>query len=76
VRRVRLDMQSAALAMIRFYQACISPALPSACRYYPSCSAYACEAIEKWGLWRGAVLAFRRLFRCRPWAGHGYDPVP
>jgi putative membrane protein insertion efficiency factor len=68
-------MRSAALALIRFYQVCLSPTLPSSCRYYPSCSAYAYEAVEKWGLWRGAEMAFRRLLRCRPFGGHGYDPV-
>jgi uncharacterized protein len=69
-------VKSAALGFIRFYQACLSPALPSTCRFYPTCSAYAYEAIEKWGVWRGAGLALRRLLRCRPFAEHGYDPVP
>ena len=69
-------MRSAALALIRFYQVCLSPTLPSSCRYHPSCSAYAYEAVEKWGLWRGTEMAFRRLLRCRPLGGHGYDPVP
>ncbi len=64
------------LGLIRFYQACISPVLPSACRHYPSCSAYAFEAVEKWGVWRGGHLALGRLFRCRPWGSYGYDPVP
>jgi putative membrane protein insertion efficiency factor len=65
-----------ALGVIRFYQACLSPVLPSACRFYPSCSAYAFEAVENWGVWKGGTLALRRLFRCRPWGGFGYDPVP
>jgi len=69
-------MKFAAQVLIRFYQTCLSPVLPSSCRYYPSCSAYAYEAVEKWGPWRGAGLALRRLLRCRPWGGHGYDPVP
>jgi putative membrane protein insertion efficiency factor len=69
-------MRFAAQVLIRFYQMCLSPMLPSSCRYYPSCSAYAYEAVEKWGPWRGAGLALRRLLRCRPWGGHGYDPVP
>ena len=64
------------LGLIRFYQACLSPALPSTCRFHPSCSAYAIEAIEKWGLWRGGRLALGRLLRCRPWGSYGYDPVP
>jgi putative membrane protein insertion efficiency factor len=69
-------MRLAALTLIRFYQACLSPALPSSCRYYPSCSAYAYDAVEKWGVIRGMAMAFRRIGRCRPLAGHGYDPVP
>jgi hypothetical protein len=69
-------VKRAALLLLRFYQACLSPALPSSCRYFPSCSAYACEAVDKWGLWRGMGMALRRLLRCRPWGGHGYDPVP
>lgn len=69
-------MRTMALGFIRFYQACLSPVLPSSCRFYPSCSVYAYEAIEKWGVRRGAALAFRRLLRCRPFSGYGYDPVP
>ena len=69
-------MKSAALGFIRFYQASLSPALVSSCRYYPSCSAYAYDAVEKWGLWRGVKMTLRRLLRCHPWGGHGYDPVP
>jgi len=64
------------LGLIRFYQACISPVLPSTCRHYPSCSSYAFEAVEKWGAWRGGRLALGRLIRCRPWGSYGYDPVP
>jgi len=69
-------VKSATLAIIRFYRACLSPALPSSCRFYPSCSAYGYEAVEKWGLRRGLSLTFRRLLRCRPFGGQGYDPVP
>ncbi len=65
-----------ALALIRFYQACLSPLLPSSCRYSPSCSAYAYEAVEKWGPWQGARMALRRVLSCRPLGGQGYDPVP
>ncbi|HVA00230.1 MAG TPA: membrane protein insertion efficiency factor YidD [Terriglobia bacterium] len=65
-----------ALGLIRFYQACLSPIVPSSCRYYPSCSAYAYEAVEKWGAWQGSKLAVQRLVRCRPWGGGGFDPVP
>ena len=69
-------MKRLALVMIRFYQKAISPWLPPACRYYPSCSAYAIEAIERYGFFRGAVLAVKRLLRCHPFHAGGYDPVP
>ena len=62
--------------MIRFYRSGISPFLPPSCRYEPSCSAYAEEAIRRYGVGRGAGLAIRRLLRCHPWGGSGYDPVP
>lgn len=64
------------LGAIRFYQACLSPVLPSTCRFYPSCSAYAFEAIEKWGILGGGRLALGRILRCRPWGKYGYDAVP
>jgi len=64
------------LGLIRFYQACLSPTLPSSCRFYPSCSEYAYEAVEKWGTRRGIRLALGRLMRCRPFGPHGIDPVP
>jgi hypothetical protein len=69
-------MKFLVLGLIRFYQACLSPALPSACRFYPSCSAYAYEAVEKWGVRRGVRLALGRLLRCHPWGAYGCDPVP
>jgi len=69
-------MKYPALFLIRFYQACLSPLMPLACRFQPSCSAYAFEAIEKWGVWKGGRLALGRLLRCRPWSRFGYDPVP
>jgi putative membrane protein insertion efficiency factor len=61
---------------IRLYQWFISPLLPAACRYEPTCSAYAAEAIERHGLMRGLHLTMSRLLRCHPWGGAGYDPVP
>lgn len=64
------------LLIIRGYQVGISPWLPPACRFTPSCSAYAAEAIEKYGALEGGRLAVRRLGRCHPWGGSGYDPVP
>ncbi len=64
------------LALIRFYQVCLSPSIPSSCRFYPSCSGYAYEAVSKWGVRKGATMALERLLRCRPFGGGGYDPVP
>ncbi|MEF2644104.1 MAG: membrane protein insertion efficiency factor YidD [Paramuribaculum sp.] len=61
---------------IRFYQLCISPMLPASCRFVPTCSQYAIEAIMKHGIFRGSYLAIRRILRCHPWGGSGYDPVP
>ncbi len=64
------------LIPIQFYQLCISPLTPASCRYVPSCSQYAVEAINKYGPLKGAWLTIKRLLRCHPWGGHGYDPVP
>ena len=64
------------IALVRGYQLVLSPLLPAACRYYPSCSAYAVEALEKHGAWRGSWLAMKRVARCHPFRAGGYDPVP
>lgn len=61
---------------IRFYQMAISPYLGSKCRYTPTCSHYMIEAIEKRGPLKGLWLGIKRIGRCHPWGGHGYDPVP
>ena len=66
----------AASGLIRIYQWLVSPLLPRACRFAPSCSEYAAEAIATHGAGRGAWLALRRLARCHPWGGEGFDPVP
>ena len=63
------------LAPIRAYQRVISPALPRRCKYHPTCSEYAVQAIGGYGILRGAVLAAWRLLRCNPWSHGGYDPV-
>ena len=63
-------------ALLRFYKTAISPFLPRACRYEPTCSVYAREAIERYGLWRGSGLAIARLLRCHPFRAGGFDPVP
>ena len=69
-------MRAALLAAIRFYQRAISPALPPRCRFYPTCSAYAVEAIERHGAAWGTGLALRRLVKCAPWHPGGVDLVP
>lgn len=61
---------------VRFYQLAISPWLPSSCRYQPTCSHYMIEAIEKHGVFKGISLGLKRIGRCHPWGGEGYDPVP
>jgi len=64
------------IALIRFYQYAISPMTPASCRYTPTCSQYAVEAIMKHGPFKGSWLAIKRIASCNPWGGHGYDPVP
>ncbi|MCC6381311.1 MAG: membrane protein insertion efficiency factor YidD [Dehalococcoidia bacterium] len=64
------------LWLIQFYQATFSRVLPPSCRFQPTCSAYAYEAVDRLGVFRGGWLALRRLSRCRPGGGSGYDPVP
>lgn len=61
---------------IRFYRFCISPMIPSRCRYTPTCSEYALEALDTYGPIRGSWLSVKRIARCHPWGSHGYDPVP
>ena len=65
-----------AVLLIKFYQICISPFTPPSCRFTPTCSQYAQEAIVKYGPFKGGWLAFRRIMRCHPFGGSGYDPVP
>lgn len=61
---------------VRFYQLAISPILPSRCRYNPTCSHYMIEAINEWGPFKGFYLGIKRIGKCHPWGGHGFDPVP
>ena len=68
-------MRTVVIAPIRFYKRFISPALPSRCKYHPTCSEYAVEAVRTYGVLRGLVLAAWRILRCNPWSHGGVDPV-
>ena len=69
-------LASVLLLPIYFYQRFISPLTPPSCRFTPTCSQYAVEAIKKYGPFKGLYLAIRRILRCHPWGGSGYDPIP
>ena len=69
-------MKKLFLILIRFYQRAISPLFPPRCRFVPTCSQYAVEALERFGAAKGTWLAVKRICRCHPWGGYGYDPVP
>jgi len=69
-------MQRLLIAIVRGYRLLLSPWLGSACRFMPTCSLYAIEALERHGAWHGGYLAARRLVRCGPWCAGGHDPVP
>ncbi len=69
-------MRYVLMLLIRFYRKCISPLFPPCCRYYPTCSAYALQAVERFGAVKGSWLALCRLLRCHPWARGGVDEVP
>ncbi|MFO7263731.1 MAG: membrane protein insertion efficiency factor YidD [Bacillaceae bacterium G1] len=69
-------MRRGLMALVRFYQKFLSPLKPPTCRFYPTCSQYALEAIGKYGVWRGGYLTLRRLLKCHPFHPGGYDPVP
>ena len=69
-------MKTLLLALIRVYQYTLRPLLGASCRFYPSCSDYAREALEKYGAFKGVYLAARRILRCHPYHPGGYDPVP
>jgi len=69
-------MRTILILLVRGYQVSLSPLLPAACRYYPSCSAYAIQALERHGAIRGSWMALRRIARCNPFRPGGFDPVP
>jgi len=64
------------ILLIKIYQLLISPLFPSSCRYTPTCSHYTLEALKKYGILKGSWLGIKRISRCHPWGGSGYDPVP
>jgi len=64
------------ILLIKIYQLLISPLFPSSCRYSPTCSHYTLDALKKYGLLKGSWLGIKRISRCHPWGGSGYDPVP
>lgn len=69
-------MKRLIIAGIGFYRRWVSPAFPGSCRFYPTCSAYAMEAVGQNGALRGSIMAVRRILKCHPWHPGGYDPVP
>ncbi len=64
------------IIIVKLYKWILSPVLPNSCRYYPTCSSYAIEALKKYGFVKGGWLSVKRILRCNPWGGSGYDPVP
>ncbi|MCU0338476.1 MAG: membrane protein insertion efficiency factor YidD [Spirosomaceae bacterium] len=69
-------MKPILIFLVRVYQAALSPYFPNSCRYTPTCSQFMIEAIQKHGALRGGWMGLKRIGRCHPWGGHGYDPVP
>ena len=68
-------MKQIAIFIVRAYRLILSPYLPPSCRYRPTCSQYAEEALNKYGPFKGGILALKRISQCHPWGGHGYDPL-
>lgn len=64
------------ILIIKIYQILLSPILPDSCRFTPTCSQYSIDALKKYGLIKGLYLSIKRIIRCNPWGGSGYDPVP
>jgi hypothetical protein len=76
MKNLKLILSFPFVVLIKLYQWVLSPVLGPKCRYTPSCSQYALEALKKYGPLKGGWLSIRRISRCHPWGGHGYDPVP
>lgn len=75
LKAVRFVLIAPFVLLVRFYQLCISPIFPSSCRFTPTCSQYALDALRKYGLFVGLGKAIWRILRCNPWGGHGHDPA-
>ncbi len=76
MKMIREALSALIIAIIRLYQLIISPLIGPKCRYTPTCSQYGVQALQKHGLVKGIWLTIKRVGRCHPWGGHGYDPVP
>lgn len=76
MKLLRIIFSYLIIGLVRFYQYAISPLTMASCRYTPTCSAYAVEAVKKHGPAKGGWLALKRIISCNPWGGHGHDPVP
>lgn len=76
LQKVERELSLLLVLPIRFYQKCITPYTPPSCRFTPTCSEYARQALMKYGPIKGMALAVWRIIRCNPWGGYGYDPVP
>ncbi len=73
---MRKALTALLVMLVKIYKYIISPVMSNACRYTPTCSAYAMEALKKHGPFKGTILSVKRILSCNPWGGHGYDPVP
>ena len=76
MKLIKKILSTIILMPVYFYRACISPLTPASCRYTPTCSQYMIEAVKKHGPFKGLWLGIKRICRCHPWGGSGYDPVP
>jgi uncharacterized protein len=76
IRLIRKFLSYLIIGLVKFYQYVISPYTMASCRYTPTCSTYAIQAVEKHGPLKGGWLALKRIISCNPWGGHGHDPVP
>ena len=74
--KVKYILSFPLIVLVRFYQICLSPLKPQSCRFTPTCSSYALEALKKYGPIKGGYLSIKRILKCHPWGGSGYDPVP